>query len=435
MIDYLKKYAEPEAQSAYQDLDQLTQPKWNAVAVLPLLAEPDAIQTIRSLQTAASFGKKKLLTIAVVNAKESASQNDHSENQKLLQSLSKEKNVLIVDRATTGKFFPPDQGVGLARKIGCDLAIALIARGHLSCDFIHTTDGDAIVAPDYFSPPISQSSLGLDPSHVVTLWHQYRHELESQESLSLCLYEISLRYYVLGLRFAESPFAFPTVGSTQAFTPKAYCEVRGFPRREAGEDFYLVNKLAKVGGVAFSKGLVRLKARPSARVPFGTGAAMRKIEMALANGAPFPLYHPQIFLWLKDWLIEMNAFCEHRDIDIVRNRLREKHQEPIITLLNSLKAWEALTIAMTTRPQPDSCRRHLHTWFDAFRTLKFIHAARDNFLGWVHYPVALNEAPFLLHEYHLLGSDSSLTKQEPYQLLNALRHLEDDYYVAPRLAP
>jgi hypothetical protein len=38
--------------------------------------------------------------------------------------------------------------------------------------------------------------------------------------------------------------------------------------------------------------------------------------------------------------------------------------------------------------------RHFHTWFDAFRTRKLVHALRDGGLTSLHYREALAEAPF-----------------------------------------
>ncbi len=67
--------------------------------------------------------------------------------------------------------------------------------------------------------------------------------------LATQLYELSLRYYVAGMKFARSPYAFHTIGSSMAVSPVHYARVRGFPKREAGEDFYLLNKLAKLGSV------------------------------------------------------------------------------------------------------------------------------------------------------------------------------------------
>ena len=48
------------------------------------------------------------------------------------------------------------------------------------------------------------------------------------------------------MKYARSPYAFHTIGSTMAVSANHYAKVRGFPKREAGEDFYLLNKLAKV---------------------------------------------------------------------------------------------------------------------------------------------------------------------------------------------
>ena len=49
-------------------------------------------------------------------------------------------DVLVVDRTSAGRRFPNDQGVGLARKIGCDLALDFWAQGALSTEWIRTTD-------------------------------------------------------------------------------------------------------------------------------------------------------------------------------------------------------------------------------------------------------------------------------------------------------
>lgn len=413
MLDYLNRYAEPEARAP------LPEGSWEAVAVLPLLGEAEAADTVASLRRAAAFAGRRLLTIAVVNSKASAPSDLQGINQKLLKDLRSLDDVLVVDRATPGRHFPEDQGVGLARKIGCDIAVALVQAGRLRCDYIHTTDGDATVDENYFSAPENSAVGGLERHAPVAVWHRYTHELQERQSLPLCLYEISLRYYVIGTRYAGSPYAFPTVGSTQAFTPEAYCQVRGFPRREAGEDFYLMNKLAKVGGVAEAPGFVRLKARPSARVPFGTGAAMRKIHAALERNEAFPLYHPDTFVWLREWLREMESFADHEDLARLQRNLPDGARK----ILDGLRAWDALETAVRTRPEKLSRRRHLHTWFDAFRTLKFVHAARDRHLGWLPYSEALERAPFVPH----------ITESDPYRLLDIMRRLEAESAAAPRL--
>ena len=88
------------------------------------------------------------------------------------------------------------------------------------------------------------------------------------------MYEISLRYYVLGLAAARSSYAYQSIGSTLCVDAPAYLSVRGFPKRAVGEDFYLLDKLAKVGP------LRRISAEPRA-----ASARGRRIACPSAPGA------------------------------------------------------------------------------------------------------------------------------------------------------
>src|SRR5690606_7285065 len=108
----------------------------------------------------------------------------------------------------------------------------------------------------------------------------FRHEGPADEPVTRAteLYEASLRYHVLGLAHAGSPYAYHSIGSTLAVQARAYALVRGVPKRSAGEDFYLLDKLAKVAPLLRARGEpVRIRARFSTRVPFGTGPAVARI--------------------------------------------------------------------------------------------------------------------------------------------------------------
>src|SRR6185295_2791724 len=108
---------------------------------------------------------------------------------------------------------------------------------------------------------------------------RFRHEATGDAALdgAHALYEVRLRYDVLGLASAGSPWAMHAIGSTLAVGVEAYAAVRGFPRRMAGEDFHLLAKLAKIGRVVRAGGEpIRLRSRSSDRVPFGTGAAVAR---------------------------------------------------------------------------------------------------------------------------------------------------------------
>ena len=122
----------------------------------------------------------------------------------------------------------------------------------------------------------------------------------------MLLYEISLYYYVNRLKHANSPYAFHTVGSTIAVNAKDYALVRGTPKRLAGEDFYLLNKLAKTGLVLSSSSApIELDARVSHRTPFGTGSSIDRIQR-LSNPIEENLYYqPAIFELLKALLARL----------------------------------------------------------------------------------------------------------------------------------
>ena len=58
-----------------------------------------------------------------------------------------------------------------------------------------------------------------------------------------------MSYYVAGLAMAGSRYAHHSLGSTIAVHAKTYAAVRGYPKRSAGEDFYLLNKICKLAPV------------------------------------------------------------------------------------------------------------------------------------------------------------------------------------------
>ncbi len=78
-----------------------------------------------------------------------------------------------------------------------------------------------------------------------------------------------------------------------------YAGVRGYPKRSAGEDFYLLNKICKLAPIKrLLEPTLTIQARPSSRVPFGTGPALQRIVRSLAedpSGNGYLSYHPTCF--------------------------------------------------------------------------------------------------------------------------------------------
>lgn len=335
----------------------------------------------------------------------------------LYQDPASSRNLLLVDRFSEGRQFPPKGGVGHARKTGADLAAYLVHQRRVRSPWIHCTDADVRLPQRYLtcSAALSENSA----QDTAALVYPFRHSVvmdntDDEIMQATQLYEYSLRYYVAGLSFAGSPYAFHTIGSTMAVNATHYARVRGFPRRQAGEDFYLLNKLAKVGSVRQLSAEtdcepIDIAARRSDRVPFGTGAAVGKL-MELENPEKeFLLYHPTVFSLLGSWLGSLPAFWQSRssDVDAILS------QPALIGGLEEQGATRALQHALRQSSDAGQFNRQMHTWFDAFRTRKLIHYLRDHHLPSISYAALVAEHNLdhlFRHESTLPGLHQTLVK-------------------------
>jgi hypothetical protein len=388
---YLARWLEPEGRA----LEKVGTTFGHAI-VIPAYDEGESLFT--TLRTIPSGPLGDVLSVLVINAPADAPECVHLRGEQLVHKLRQEYGsesvepgrpflrwfdhprgaLLCVDRMGP-RSLPKGQGVGLARKIGCDIALQLHARGKLRSAWIHTTDADVELPATYFH----QVPSAFDGDVPAALLYPFWHRCEPPAALADAMhrYEIFLRYYVLGLTHAGSPYAFHTLGSTLAIHALAYARVRGFPRRAAGEDFYLLNKLGKVGAILQLDGeALIIRGRSSHRVPFGTGAALKQILAGAERGEPYRIYAPEVFLHLKTWLSALELLsagrarkdpCEylkaaaglHEGIDA----RQLQHEMAEFGLLAAVCRAERISRDASTMA------RHLHTWFDAFRTLKLIH--------------------------------------------------------------
>ena len=312
---YLSRHAEPEAALAAG-----LPGRFGHALVIPAYGERESLFPL--LGSVPAGPKGDVLIVAVVNARADSPARIHEANAAVRERLARELpdgedlsaaphirahrlpagTLLVVDRAAPGHYLPEGQGVGLARKIGSDVVLALHAAGTVTSPWIHNTDADVLLPPDYFE---QTDAVALEPSGVGCAIYFYDHRFEDDPALAEAarLYEVSLRYYVLGLAWAESPYAYQSMGSCLAIPAPAYTAVRGFPRKNAAEDFYVLDKLAKVGSILRLSGTpLLLEGRPSDRVPFGTGRALRDLVAKKRGLEGFRLYHPLVFGHLAAWL-------------------------------------------------------------------------------------------------------------------------------------
>jgi len=399
---YLEKYAEPEARA----LPALSG-QWGAVLCIPACQEEHSLlATLRQIATVPQADSA--LVIVVINGRKNAPEAVHLENERTaaqLRSACRSETALglvldldglslcIVDRYTLGHRLPENQGVGLARKIAADMALALIERGTVCSPWIRCTDADVAVPRNYFSVGF-ECPKNKYPSALV---YPFVHlpEGDAYQAKAMRLYEAYLHYYVAGLRRAGSPYAYHTIGSLIVINATSYAVVRGFPKRQAGEDFYLLNKLAKVGRVEQLEGEpVRIRGRVSHRLPFGTGAAVRDIRERLIDGKGYFVYNPAVFDALGVWVELLRQFSIKSDIEWLEKRVREETVVPGDLLWKALQSQGAFVAAEKASRQVsgEPLLRRLMEWNDAFRTLKLVHALRDLGLGEVSFDAV--DSPF-----------------------------------------
>jgi hypothetical protein len=420
---YLERHAEPDI-GAMHPLKK----NFGHVVVIPAYGEGENL--FRTLESIPPGPLGEVLVILVVNARADSPPWVHTRNRDSIRTLKERfsENLLLIDRASPGKYLPKGQGVGLARKIGCDGALSLFQEGRIRSPWIHCTDADAELPPDYFKRALEKKT-----QEASTLIYPFHHLCEPDPSTAeaMRLYEISLRYYVLGLHASGSPYAYHSLGSSLAVRAESYAEIGGFPKKNAGEDFYLLNKLAKVGLLLKLPGLpLRIQGRLSDRVPFGTGMGLHKILHQKDHRRPFRLYHPLVFSHLSAWLKVLEEIAAKDGLLTPQKILKEKCEinqslcyELLDKVLKQMEAFDMCARLLRSSKERTTRRRHLHLWWDAFRTLKFVHALRDQ--GYPSPPIfeALSEAPFLRPHssletedweglrYHLARCEGELSKK------------------------
>jgi len=438
MEKYLRQYAEPEVTALPGLLETLDASwHWANVVVIPACNESDDF--LRPPPPSAG----RSLMILVINESVAANDRVSLRNRALAASVSEQfalqwqsssefsefeisffrdstcrRDVLLVDRFNNGRQLPVKGGVGHARKIGVDLATSLIHSERIASRWIHCTDADVELPDTYFtcSDAVSDSK-----SKIAVLNYPFHHSEDQAQSeskkviLATLLYELSLRYYVAGMKLAQSPYAFHTIGSTMAVSALHYTKVRGFPKREAGEDFYLLNKLAKVGSVFELDASnecqpIEIASRKSDRVPFGTGAAVIKITDFEDPVKDFRFYDPLVFemlgLWLKSW----PAIWESQSTEFASVVCSEStgiltgNRKALVNGLLEIKTEQALVHAFRQSKSLAQFTQQMHIWFDAFRTLKLIHNLRDSGLPGIDYATLAGNQTYT----RLLAIDSDL---------------------------
>jgi hypothetical protein len=388
----IKKYIKKHCDSTWL-VEPSIESKYKLIIVVPAFDEFDNLKRmLKSLGNNNSKYNSETLIIIVINNLKSSNKTVIRGNKKTIdflkqivcyQNKREDKTIdfitysglglAFVDASTLNKEMPEKTGgVGLARKIGMDLALNYFNYNKPGKNILGCLDADCTVSGNYITEIINAfNSQNLSAAYV-SFNHPLPEEVENRKAI-IC-YEIFLRYYVLGLKLAKSPYAFFSIGSTMFCDVESYVRIQGMNKRKAAEDFYFMEKLAKIEKIiSINSATVFPSGRSSLRVPFGTGQRVSRFLSKTQN--EYLLYSPRSFEILKKWLDIFNA----RDILSSQEYLNEaKNLSSYLfnfLVRNSFEeSWNKILINSKSESQINKQKK---LWFDAFKTLKLIHYLRD----------------------------------------------------------
>jgi hypothetical protein len=258
--------------------------KTGIIVIVPAYDEPEITKLLDSL-SGCDKPECGVEVIIIVNAPPQADTTSLRNNRQTIENIEawKKMNSKCFFRLfvfDTGQPALPGWGVGLARKTGMDEAVRRFDILDKKDGVIVSLDADCRVDSNYFTA-ISHDLLKRKERSACSVY--FEHPLSGDnfhDALyrGITLYELHLRYYLQGLRYSGFPYAFHTIGSAIAFKAGHYIRAGGMNRRQAGEDFYFIQKLVQQNGYfSLNSTTVYPSPRQSSRVPFGTGPVMGRI--------------------------------------------------------------------------------------------------------------------------------------------------------------
>lgn len=360
--------------------------------VIPAYLEEDIVDALVALKNA-NKPKAEVEVIVVVNY----SENDSNENKKRnihIYRLLKEWS--IKNSSKTFKFHSilaedlpkKHAGVGLARKIGMDEAVARFGLIHCPNGTILSLDADAKVDENYFTSLEEKMS---DTDCYGICIYQFAHELEGREFDQVIYdaaaeYELHLRYYRHILHYSGFPYSNYTIGSCFGVNAKVYASHGGMNRRQAGEDFYFLNKVfPNTNLLEITDSCILLSPRPSMRVPFGTGPVVSRLSKQGEEG--YCTYVPEAFFDLKCLFDSIETLYNE---DSIKNSVKGCSQT-IREFLSEQKFFEKIIEIKANTSSLKSFIKRFYSWFDGFKVVKYLNYSHSEYYQKIPVQKAVSE--------------------------------------------
>jgi hypothetical protein len=416
--DYAKEYLRKHQQAPLQ-IGEVPSSELRLVVVIPCRDEPDLLTTLKDLRCCPDPGCAVEI-IAVLNASERDPEEVRARNHQTRREISGWRETWSDGRRFRVHAIQFDAlparhaGVGLARKLGMDEAVARLAASGAGNGIIAALDADCRCEESYLAAIVEHFDGHRDsPACGIYFEHPLKGGLSEAHYAAITDYELYLRYYRHGLAYAGHPCAHYTVGSCMAVRAEAYARQGGMNRRKGAEDFYFLNKLMLLGNFTEVRTTtVMPSARVSHRVPFGTGRAVREAMEKPCGG--LEVYAPPVF-------DELSALVSR--VDGLRNTpaaVMDELPEVIGEFLLKQGVDDKLEEIRGNTATKASFRQRFFRWFNGFQALKFVRYATRH-----AYPrVAVQAAAFELLRRQATVSEDARSRLDARALLEHYRLMD-----------
>jgi hypothetical protein len=393
---------------------------FDLVVVIPCYDEPEIGKTLQSLIRCNTYGII-VAVVVVVNSSVDSPASVVDQNRKTVAELElltrQPVNGIHFNTLTIEKLPARHGGVGWARKIGMDWAVAQFNQIGKKDGIVISLDADTTVNNNYLQA-IYNYFKNYREAVGATIYFEHQplpqKQYNEKQEQAIVMYELYMRYYRNALLKAEFPNSIYTVGSCFAVKVDAYIAQGGMNRRKAGEDFYFLHKLAMFGFVGeINSTTVYPSSRMSARVPFGTGPVIRKYyEGDLSLETTYPLESFQI---LKPFFNSIDEYYYVGKKLLVNDFTDNK---AFRLFLQELDFASQVIELVVNCGSPSVFKKRFFHLFNAFMVLK-----------WLNFSV-FNSFPrnSLLEECHhlllLIGVNEKSIPDDPKLMLNLFRQID-----------
>jgi glycosyltransferase involved in cell wall biosynthesis len=353
----------------------------NIAVVIPCYNEPSLINTLEALWNC----ERPCCAVEVIivinsgeNSPQSAVQNNIRTEEQAITWISNHFAVNFKFHIIVKAGLPRKHaGVGLARKTGMDEAVIRFNYLNNPGGIIISFDADSVCERNFLTE-IENHFISFPRTNGCSVY--FEHPLEGTEFPpdiyeAITWYELYLRYYQSALKYTGYPYAFYTIGSCFAVRASVYAKQGGMNRRQAGEDFYFLQKIIPLGNFyEINTTRVIPSPRPSKRVPFGTGATVHKY---IGHGTNEPyIYNFQAFNDLKKFFESVPELFRKPENDILQ--VMSKQSKILAEFLEIYNISAKLKEIDGNSSDKTHFTKRFFLYFNAFRILKYLNYAHEN---------------------------------------------------------